>query len=555
MLITDRKQLEKYAACHRVWQGIPGIARTKGGRTFVSLYSGNVKETYGNFVGVIESRDGEHFSEPVVVAHKQGKFRCFDPVLWVDPLDRLWFIWNVMPGEQVMAAVCDDPDADTLAWHEPVCIGRGIMMNKPTVLSTGEWLFPIAFWKKDIYREYRGCDYREDDVDGSYVYKTVDNGKTFVKLGHADVRDRSFDEHMVLEEDNGNLRMLVRTYYGIGEARSYDRGKTWSRGADSKLGGPSSRFFIKRLRSGRVLLINHHRFTGRNNLTAFLSEDGGKTFPYTLLLDERKDVSYPDAVEDADGYIYVVYDRERGGYKTNLEEVYASARELLTAKVSEADILAGKLCSKEGYLKRVVCKLGRLAEGTPDPFADVLEEDEDLAKRLVAEGGEAALERVFELFSINCMNMDGFDAKGLDRLVERFRATGMTDAGLLLEIIRHMRRVPKKKRELSPVIEAAKARIAERLCEEFSVTELAEQMNVSVHYLTHLFKSFTGTTLVAFRNELRLTKAKELLVDSALSISEIAEKTGFSTAAYFTEVFTASESVPPSEYRKYHTKL
>ena len=555
MLITDRKQLEKYAACHRVWQGIPGIARTKGGRTFVSLYSGNVKETYGNFVGVIESRDGEHFSEPVVVAHKQGKFRCFDPVLWVDPLDRLWFIWNVMPGEQVMAAVCDDPDADTLAWHEPVCIGRGIMMNKPTVLSTGEWLFPIAFWKKDIYREYRGCDYREDDIDGSYVYKTVDNGKTFVKLGHADVRDRSFDEHMVLEEDNGNLRMLVRTYYGIGEARSYDRGKTWSRGADSKLGGPSSRFFIKRLRSGRVLLINHHRFTGRNNLTAFLSEDGGKTFPYTLLLDERKDVSYPDAVEDADGYIYVVYDRERGGYKTNLEEVYASARELLTAKVSEADILAGKLCSKEGYLKRVVCKLGRLAEGTPDPFADVLEEDEDLAKRLVAEGGEAALERVFELFSINCMNMDGFDAKGLDRLVERFRTTGMTDAGLLLEIIRHMRRVPKKKRELSPVIEAAKARIAERLCEEFSVTELAEQMNVSVHYLTHLFKSFTGTTLVAFRNELRLTKAKELLVDSALSISEIAEKTGFSTAAYFTEVFTASESVPPSEYRKYHTKL
>lgn len=555
MLITDRKQLEKYAACHRVWQGIPGIARTKGGRTFVSLYSGNVKETYGNFVGVIESRDGEHFSEPVVVAHKQGKFRCFDPVLWVDPLDRLWFIWNVMPGEQVMASVCDDPDADTLAWHEPVCIGRGIMMNKPTVLSTGEWLFPIAFWKKDIYREYRGCDYREDDVDGSYVYKTVDNGKTFVKLGRADVRDRSFDEHMVLEEDNGNLRMLVRTYYGIGEARSYDRGKTWSRGADSKLGGPSSRFFIKRLRSGRVLLINHHRFTGRNNLTAFLSEDGGKTFPYTLLLDERKDVSYPDAVEDVDGYIYVVYDRERGGYKTNLEEVYASARELLTAKVSEADILAGKLCSKEGYLKRVVCKLGRLAEGTPDPFADVLEEDEDLAKRLVAEGGEAALERVFELFSINCMNMDGFDAKGLDRLVERFRATGMTDAGLLLEIIRHMRRVPKKKRELSPVIEAAKARIAERLCEEFSVTELAEQMNVSVHYLTHLFKSFTGTTLVAFRNELRLTKAKELLVDSALSISEIAEKTGFSTAAYFTEVFTASESVPPSEYRKYHTKL
>ncbi len=555
MLITDRKQLEQYAACHRVWQGIPGIARTKGGRLFVSLYSGNVKETYGEFVGVSESRDGVHFSEPIVVAHKAGKFRCFDPVLWIDPLGRLGFIWNVMPGEQVMAAISDDPDADTLAWHEPVCIGRGIMMNKPTVLSTGEWLFPIAVWKLDIYREYRASAYRADDLAGSYVYKTVDHGKTFVKLGRADVRDRSFDEHMVLEEDNGNLRMLVRTHYGIGEARSYDRGKTWSRGADSKLGGPSSRFFIKRLRSGRVLLINHHQFTRRNNLTAFLSEDGGKTFPYTLLLDERSEVSYPDAVEGEDGYVYIVYDRERGGYKTNLEEVYASAREILTAKVSEADILAGRLCSDGGYLKRVACKLGRLAEGTPDPFDSVLVEDEELAARLVAEGGEDILDRVFETFSVNCVNMDGFDAKGLDRLVERFCDTGMQDAELLLRIIRHMRRVPKKKRELSPVIEAAKARIAEHLCEELSVTELAEQMNVSVHYLTHLFKSFTGTTLVAYRNELRLTRAKELLVGTGLSVGEIAEQTGFSGAAYFTEVFTASESIPPSEYRKYHTKL
>lgn len=554
MLITDKERLKGYAADRRVWQGIPGIARTKGGRTFISLYSGNTKETYGNFVGVIESRDGVQFGEPVAVAHKTGKFRCFDPVLWVDPLCRLWFIWNVMPGEQVMAAICDEPDAEELSWHEPVCIGRGIMMNKPTVLSTGEWLFPIAVWKLDIYREYRSPAYREDDVAGAYVYKTSDNGKTFVCLGCADIRDRSFDEHMVLEEDNGNLRMLVRTHYGIGEARSYDRGKTWSRGGDSGLGGPSSRFFIKRLRSGRVLLINHYRFTKRNNLTALLSEDGGKTFPYTLLLDERKEVSYPDAVEDENGYIHIVYDRERGCYKATLEEAYASAREILTAKISEEDIIAGKLCSAEGYLKRVVCKLPKLAEGVPNPFESVLVEDEELAERLIAEGREDMLDCVFEMFSVNCVNMDEFDAKGLDRLVERFRATGMRDKALLLEIISHMRRVPKKKRDVSPVIEAAKARIAEQLCEDLSVSELAASMNISVHYLAHLFKSFTGTTLIAYRNELRLTRAKQLLVGSSLSVGEIAAETGFSTAAYFTEVFTASESVPPSEYRKYHAK-
>ena len=45
-----------------------------------------------------------------------------------------------------------------------------------------------------------------------------------------------------------------------------------------------------------------------------------KTFPYKLLLDERE-VSYPDAKEADDGFIYVTYDRERGSYLSNMKEV------------------------------------------------------------------------------------------------------------------------------------------------------------------------------------------------------------------------------------------
>ena len=56
MFITNPQDIEKYHACHRVWQGIPGIAVTDKGRIFVSFYSGNIKETYGNFAMVIKSR-------------------------------------------------------------------------------------------------------------------------------------------------------------------------------------------------------------------------------------------------------------------------------------------------------------------------------------------------------------------------------------------------------------------------------------------------------------------------------------------------------------------
>lgn len=368
MLITDPHALKAFSACHRVWQGIPGIARTKGGRTFISFYSGNITETFGNFALVVQSDSDTDFGEPVAVAFKPGDFRCFDPVLWLDPLDRLWFIWNVMPGEEVYGAICENPDAAELEWSEPFYIGRGIMMNKPTVVSSGQWLFPIAVWKTEIFAHGRKSGLRENEQEGSFVYSTTDNGKRFTCLGWADIKERSCDEHMLIELADGVLEMFVRTSYGIGVSYSHDGGKTWSAGEDSGLGGPNSRFFISRLRSGRILLINHMNFTGRNNLTALLSDDDGKTFPYSLLLDARDFVSYPDATEAEDGYIYITYDRERGYPKASLKEAYSCAREILTARITEEDILNGAVTDSGSYLQKVVSKLGMLSPDDPDPY-------------------------------------------------------------------------------------------------------------------------------------------------------------------------------------------
>ena len=548
MLITDPKQLQKYYSGHRVWQGIPGIARTKGGRTFISFYSGNVKETYGNFAVLLKSNTDTNFGEPIAAVEKPGEFRIFDPVLWIDPLDRLWFIWNVMPGEQVMAAICQDPDAEVLQWSEPQQIGRGIMMNKPVVLSTGEWMFPIAIWKLDIYPEFRKNGLLPEDVAGSYVYKTSDCGRTFQRLGMADNKKRSFDEHMVYEQNNGVLKMLVRTTYGIGAAYSYDRGKNWSKGENSGLGGPCSRFFISRLRSGRLLLINHHNFKGRNNLTAFLSDDDGKTFPHKLLLDARKQVSYPDAMECDDGFIYITYDRERGCFKQTLDEACADAREILTCKISEADILAGELVTEGSFLQNVVSKLGEFADA--DPFAESAADAEAFACQLMESGEADIIGKVFAHYPVNCINIYELDAKHLDGLIAKFREN--QDLQTLLQIIEHLRSTPKRKQELNPVVDRIKDFIESHLQEDISVASIAEQMNMSNYYMSHLFKSVTGTTVVEYRNELRLTKAKLLLIQTDEPVNQIAQKAGFASASYFTEVFTRSEKIPPSEYRKYH---
>ena len=367
MLITEKKALCAYGTTKRLWQGIPSIEVTKKGRIFLSFYSGGTREEIGNFSMLIMSDDGgKHFTEPIAVAY-QEKHRCFDPCLWIDPLGRLWFTWSRYPDDGQFAAICDDPDGEELIFGEPFCIGRDVMMNKPTVLSTGEWLFPIAVWKDFLTHIFP--NFSADIAEkGSYVYASDDQGRSFRKLGYADVPERSADEHMILEMKDHSLRMFVRTSYGIGAADSYDGGVTWSEGYDTGYGGPCSRFHIRRLRSGRILLINHVNFKGRNNLTAMLSEDDGKTFPYRLLLDERAEVSYPDAKEAEDGFIYITYDRERGAFKWKLAEIFGAAREILTAKITEEDILAGTLIHCESYLKNVANRLTVYDGDIKNPF-------------------------------------------------------------------------------------------------------------------------------------------------------------------------------------------
>lgn len=357
MLITDKQELKAYGSTRRLWQGIPGIEVTPEGRRFVTFYSGGSREEIGNYVLLLCAEAGDVFGEPCAVVVPAEGHRCFDSCLWIDPAGRLWLFWADVPDFVLRAVRCDEPDAPVLRWSEEITIGWGVMMNKPTVLSTGEWLLPLTLWGEHVNGGPTPQHVAPHRHEGTAVWHSTDNGEHFSLLGTADVPQRWFDEHMLLEKADGSLEMYVRASCGICKSVSTDGGRSWSTGTDSGLGGPNSRFFIRRLHSGRILLINHHEFTGRNNLTAFLSEDDGVTWPYRLLLDERADVSYPDAVQTPDGAIHIVYDRERGSFKTCVEDALASAREILIARITEEDILAGQLVSPGSRLKEIASKL------------------------------------------------------------------------------------------------------------------------------------------------------------------------------------------------------
>ena len=322
----------KYAVQSRKFTGIPSTAVAPNGRVWAVWYTGiTPDEDHNNYVVVSTSADGGNTWEEVLAIDPDGAgpFRAYDPEIWLAPDNSLWVFWsqtNGMDFADLWTMKTEEPDKKGAAWSSCRFIANGVMMNKPTVLSTGEWLFSVALW-----------NYPQTPALTNYsskVYVSTDKGKNIKLLGacNAPADIRTFDEHMIIERKDGSLWMLVRTKYGIGESISTDRGKTWIELRPSKIMNTSSRFFITRLSSGNLLLVKNGPIDietiDRSHLMAFISTDDGATWSKGLLIEQGPNVSYPDGQQTKDGRIHVIYDFNR-----------RSDQLILKTDFTEADIL------------------------------------------------------------------------------------------------------------------------------------------------------------------------------------------------------------------------
>lgn len=100
-----------------------------------------------------------------------------------------------------------------------------------------------------------------------------------------------------------------------------------------------------------------------------------------------------------------------------------------------------------------------------------------------------------------------------------------------------------------PVITKAKQFIREHHTEDLSLGQVAAAVHSSIFYFCKLFRKVTGTTFTEFVSRTRLEKAKNLLLNPNLRISEIAYEVGFQSLTHFNRTFKNVVGESPTEYR------
>ena len=167
-----------------------------------------------------------------------------------------------------------------------------------------------------------------------------------------------------------------------------------------------------------------------------------------------------------------------------------------------------------------------------------LDEDIDFRNPVVISLNDRSVRSLFEKLiesyrvdrpmDLNCMSI-------FYQLLARLEALTLTDS----------------REHISQKIRAAKEYMLQGYTDPlFSISLLADLCKVSTAYLRREFSRAYGMSPVSFLRDLRIENAKNLLQSEYLTISEIAEQSGFSSASYFIQVFHKTVGESPDRYRQ-----
>lgn len=92
--------------------------------------------------------------------------------------------------------------------------------------------------------------------------------------------------------------------------------------------------------------------------------------------------------------------------------------------------------------------------------------------------------------------------------------------------------------------------IQARFREAIRIKDLSEHVDRSPNYITQTFKTVTGMTPIAYMHQVRAYAARDLILESGMTIGEVAEYLGYSDQAYFNRMFKRIMGYPPSHIHR-----
>ena len=98
-------------------------------------------------------------------------------------------------------------------------------------------------------------------------------------------------------------------------------------------------------------------------------------------------------------------------------------------------------------------------------------------------------------------------------------------------------------------IDQARSIMRENMLTDITPEQVADKINMSYSWFRKTFKEYTNVSPAHYITQLKLQKAKLMLLNSPLSIKEIAFYLKYEDAAYFSAIFRKYVGCPPSEYR------
>jgi predicted neuraminidase len=293
------------------------LTELSNGDFYLVYYGG--KGEYANDTSVFGARKRKGtnmWDAPKVIAH--DPFRSVgNGVVWQAPDGVVWLFYVVRFGttwsdSRIQVKLSHD-DAQTWSDASLLALEAGMMVrNRPIVLASGEYLLPV---------------YHETGHDTESV--APDSTSRFLRF---DPRAKRWSDSGEIRSARGNIQPAVvqiddrhliaycrrggdydpKTVGYIVRGESHDGGRTWSEGKDSPFPNPNAAVDFLKLRSGRLLLIYNDSMVDRTPLTAALSEDVDKTYPYRRNIAEGRDAfAYPIALQASNGTIHVVFTSQR----------------------------------------------------------------------------------------------------------------------------------------------------------------------------------------------------------------------------------------------------